>query len=207
MQTLEIRPKILYYGTPVALIATANEDGSANLAPISSSWALGYTLVLGIGASSQTYANLVARPQLTINVPSPALVEHVERLAPLTGRDPVPAEKQAQFRTERRKFEAAGLTPLPSLEVLPPRVAECPLQFEAVVSALRPLADDGFAAIVEARVLRVHAHAEIVAEREHIDVAKWHPLLYVYRHYFGRGTYLGRTFRAETSYVVAGRDR
>jgi flavin reductase (DIM6/NTAB) family NADH-FMN oxidoreductase RutF len=31
-----IEPPILYLGTPVVLISTLNEDGSANLAPMSS---------------------------------------------------------------------------------------------------------------------------------------------------------------------------
>jgi len=44
-----ISPKILYFGTPVVLLSTENDDGSANLAPISSAWALGHTVVLGLG--------------------------------------------------------------------------------------------------------------------------------------------------------------
>jgi flavin reductase (DIM6/NTAB) family NADH-FMN oxidoreductase RutF len=39
-----IEPKILYFGTPVALISSLNEDGTTNLAPMSSFWALGWTL-------------------------------------------------------------------------------------------------------------------------------------------------------------------
>ena len=35
-QTIE--PAILYFGTPVVLISTLNEDGSPNLAPMSSAW-------------------------------------------------------------------------------------------------------------------------------------------------------------------------
>ena len=41
-----IAPKILYFGTPVALISSVNEDESSNLAPISSFWALGWTVTL-----------------------------------------------------------------------------------------------------------------------------------------------------------------
>ena len=199
MKSIEIRPKILYYGTPVALVVTENDDATFNLAPMSSSWTLGYTIVLGFGESSQTAANLRAREQLTINFPSPDLFEAVERLAPLTGRDPVPAAKRAQFRTERRKFEAAGLTPAASLDVRPPRVRECPLQLEATVAKIHDTSDPQLGAlIVEAHVVRVHAHPSIVQGESHIDVSAWHPLLYVYRHYFGRGEYLGPTFRADT---------
>jgi flavin reductase (DIM6/NTAB) family NADH-FMN oxidoreductase RutF len=51
MAALEFRtiePKIRYFGTPVALISSLNEDGATNLAPMSSFWALGGTLVLGV---------------------------------------------------------------------------------------------------------------------------------------------------------------
>ncbi|WP_198007949.1 hypothetical protein [Methylovulum miyakonense] len=35
------KPPILYFGTPVILVSTINEDGTANLAPMSSAWWLG----------------------------------------------------------------------------------------------------------------------------------------------------------------------
>ncbi|NED91468.1 flavin reductase family protein, partial [Streptomyces sp. SID11233] len=68
------------------------------------------------------------RPGLVISLPGPALWPAVERLAPLTGRFPVPADKHPGCRFEPDKFAAAGLTPEPSERVRPPRVAECPLQ-------------------------------------------------------------------------------
>lgn len=37
---MAIEPSILYFGTPVVLLSTENEDGSFNLAPMSSAWAL-----------------------------------------------------------------------------------------------------------------------------------------------------------------------
>ena len=33
-----IEPAILYFGTPVVLIGSTNDDGSFNLAPTSSAW-------------------------------------------------------------------------------------------------------------------------------------------------------------------------
>jgi flavin reductase (DIM6/NTAB) family NADH-FMN oxidoreductase RutF len=75
--------------------------------------------------------NLRSRHDLVVNVPAPAQWQAVERLAPLTGRSPVPEHKRATFRFEPGKFAAAGLRPEPSELVRPPRVAECPLQVEA----------------------------------------------------------------------------
>jgi len=45
---IEIEPKILYFGTPVALITTVDRHGNPNIGPMSSVWALGYTLMLGL---------------------------------------------------------------------------------------------------------------------------------------------------------------
>ena len=33
-----IDPAILYFGTPVVLVSSTNDDGSFNLAPMSSAW-------------------------------------------------------------------------------------------------------------------------------------------------------------------------
>ncbi|MEV4256046.1 hypothetical protein AB0J52_23045, partial [Spirillospora sp. NPDC049652] len=86
---VEIEPSILYFGTPVVLLSTENPDGSFNLAPISSAWALGHTVVLGLGRDGQSAHNLAAPADLVINLPAPSQWPAVERLAPLTGRNPV----------------------------------------------------------------------------------------------------------------------
>jgi flavin reductase (DIM6/NTAB) family NADH-FMN oxidoreductase RutF len=154
--------------------------------------------VLGLGAAGQSAGNLAERPDLVVNLPDPALWRAVERLAPLTGRDPVPAHKADRFRYEPAKFAAAGLTPVPAELVRPPRVAECPLQLEARAARVRPAADGSFV-VVEADVLRVHAAADVVVPgTDHVDPARWQPLIYNFRHYFGLGAELGHTFRSET---------
>jgi flavin reductase (DIM6/NTAB) family NADH-FMN oxidoreductase RutF len=201
----EIAPRILYFGTPVALIGTLNPDSTTNLAPMSSAWALGYTVLLGLGADGQTLANLDRAGECTINLPDDGLWRAVESLAPLTGREEVPAEKRPRFRFEADKFGAAGLTPEPSERVRPQRVRECPLQLEAVVEARHAIGarddrlDRGLGAVaVEVRVVAVHARGDLIVGERHIDPRRWRPLLYSFRHYFGLGTELGHTFRSET---------
>jgi flavin reductase (DIM6/NTAB) family NADH-FMN oxidoreductase RutF len=53
-----IEPKIMYFGTPVVLISTLNEDSSANLAPMSSAWWLGKSCMLGLGIHLQSIREL-----------------------------------------------------------------------------------------------------------------------------------------------------
>ena len=193
-----ITPSILYFGTPVVLLSTQNEDGSFNLAPMSSAWALGQVIVLGVGAEGQTASNLRSRRDLVLSLPSPDQWPAVEQLAPLTGRTPVPVSKRGDFRFEPDKFAAAGLRPEPSELVGPPRVAECPLQLEARAARVQ-LDVSGRFLIVEAHVLKVHADPRMVVPRsQHIDPAKWSPLIYNFRHYYGLGPELGHSFRSQT---------
>jgi flavin reductase (DIM6/NTAB) family NADH-FMN oxidoreductase RutF len=198
-ESIEIEPGILYIGTPVILISTMNADGTPNLAPMSSAWALGWTMMLGLGRNGQTLLNLERERECVLNVPSDSHWSAVERLAPLTGRTPPPEHVLAYGgRTERRKFEAAGMTTVPSLSVAAPRAAECPLQLEAVLRKLDFLADQPHSAIAEVRVVRVHAHHDILThDARHIDPARWRPLIYSFRHYYGLADEeLGRSFRA-----------
>jgi flavin reductase (DIM6/NTAB) family NADH-FMN oxidoreductase RutF len=198
-----ITPKILYFGTPVAIVSSLNEDGSANLAPISSFWSLGWTMVLGLLNDTKTLGNLEANPDCVVNVPSPELWQQVERLAPLTGLDPVPEEKSAKFRHAKDKFAAAGLTPMASECVSAPRVQECPAQMEARVRKVHRLEGEARlqqltgGAAVEVEVVRVHVRKDFVQGEHYVDPERWQPLIYNFRHYRGLGPELGKTFRAE----------
>jgi flavin reductase (DIM6/NTAB) family NADH-FMN oxidoreductase RutF len=194
-----IEPKILYFGTPVVLISTLNEDGSPNLAPMSSAWALGWQVVLGLGTDGKTFENLTQRRECVLNFPSDALWQSVESLAPLTGKNPVPPDKMARSRYAPDKFGAANLTPLHSICVAPPRVAECLLHMETQVRTITHIGgeESGLAA-VEVEVLKVHAHETITDGANHILPSEWRPLIYNFRHYFGLGSELGKSFRSET---------
>ena len=198
-----IEPKILYFGTPVALISSCNEDGTTNLAPISSFWALGWTMSLGLLDETKTAENLGRHGECVVNLPEPSMWGQVEKLAPLTGKDPVPELKAKQFRFEKDKFAAARFTRRKSDMVKPQRAAECPIQMEARVLALHQMGGaklqdlgGGLVAIVE--ILRVHASEDYVEDgSDHIRPNKWSPLVYNFRHYYKLADReLGKTFRA-----------
>ena len=198
-----IEPKILYFGTPVALISSLSEDGSTNLAPMSSFWALGWTLVLGLLDETKTAENLERHAECVVNLPSPDMWQQVEKLAPLTGKNPVPEIKAKQFRFEQDKFAASGLTRLASEAVRPMRAKECPVHMEARVTKMHRKTGAkltqlgrGLAAGVE--IVRVHVASDFVMHDKYIDPAKWSPLIYNFRHYFRLAEQeLGKTFRAE----------
>jgi flavin reductase (DIM6/NTAB) family NADH-FMN oxidoreductase RutF len=198
-----IEPKILYFGTPVALISSLNEDGTTNLAPMSSFWALGWTLMLGLLDETKTAENLERHPECVVNLPAPNMWREVEILAPLTGKGPVPQIKSKQFRFEKDKFAISGLTPIASELVQPARARECPVHMEARVNKMHRMVGEklrklggGLAAEVE--IVRVHVAPDLIVGDNYIDPAKWSPLIYNFRHYFRLGEHeLGKTFRAE----------
>ncbi|MNO56114.1 Flavin reductase like domain protein [compost metagenome] len=193
-----IKPKILYYGTPVILLNTLNEDGTVNISPISSSWALGDCIVLGIGLGGKAIDNLEQLPECVINIPSPSLWENVEQLAPYTGKNPVPEFKKTYGCSyQKDKYAISGLTPIESKTVKPTRIMECPLQIEARVKNIRIPDHSPTFAIIETQAVHVHAHKEIIIDENHIDPLKWSPLIYNFRHYFGLGNHLGKTYRSE----------
>ena len=198
-----IEPKILYFGNPVALISSLNEDGTTDLAPISSFWALGWTMLLGLLTETKTADNFAAHKECVVNIPSPEMWEKVETLAPLTAKNPVPQLKAKQFRFEPKKFQVAELTPIPSEVVKPMRAEECPVQLEARVTALHALSGEklnqlGGGVAAEIEVVRVHVDEQFILKDNYVDPAKWSPLIYNFRHYFRLADHeLGKTFRAE----------
>jgi flavin reductase (DIM6/NTAB) family NADH-FMN oxidoreductase RutF len=194
-----IKPKILYYGTPVILLNTLNLDGSTNISPISSSWALGDFIIIGLGIGGKALENLQFHPECVINIPGPTLWENVEKLAPFTGKNSVPDyKKEIGFSYKKEKFHTSGLTEMNSHTVAPSRIMECPIQIEAKVLNIRVPEFSKLLAIIETQAQIVHAHDDILLDDHHIDPEKWSPLIYNFRHYFGLGEELGKSFRSNT---------
>ncbi|MDP5272781.1 flavin reductase family protein [Chengkuizengella axinellae] len=184
-----IEPKILYFGTPVVLISTLNENGTANLAPMSSAWWLGQSCMLGMSRFSQTVQNLERERECVLNIPSADLVSIVDKLALLTGKNPVPKYKEKMgYRYEPNKFEIADLNGTPSELVKAPRVTECPVQLEAIVENINSLQDPKSSlAAIEVSIKRVHVDENILidGEKNYIDPEKWNPLIMSFCEFFG----------------------
>jgi len=200
-----IDPAILYFGTPVVLVSSENPDGSPNLAPMSSAWWLGRSCMLGFGARSHTPANILRTGECVLNLPSMTQVAAVDRLARTTGSSPVPPHKVAMgYRHEADKFGVAGLTPVPADLVSPPRVAECPVQLEAVLEGSHPLAQSdpdrkGNLIALEVRVVRVHVDDSIrmAGYTDRIDPERWRPLIMSFCQFFGLGGMVHHSTLAE----------
>jgi len=191
-------PSILYFGTPVILISTLNEDGTCNLAPMSSAFWLGWRCILGLSAKSKTTQNMIRTGDCVLNLPSVEEVAAVNRLALTTGSNPVPESKMLKgYRHESDKFGIAGLSPMASETVATPRVQECPVQLEAVVEATHGIAEDdlrhrGNLLCIEVRIQRVHIEESILMDGEpnRIDPDRWRPLIMSFQEFYGLGPQL-----------------
>jgi flavin reductase (DIM6/NTAB) family NADH-FMN oxidoreductase RutF len=195
-----IEPSILYFGTPVVLISTRNEDGTTNVAPMSSAWWLGWSCMIGLAGHSKTSENLLRELECVLNLPSVDQAAAVNRLAKTTGSSPVPESKLVRgYRHVKDKLGTAGLTPLASELVRAQRVAECPVQIEAVLQARHPFG--GFEAqrtygddlkmtrvtAFELKVVRVHVEEGLLlpGKTNHVNSDMWKPIIMSFAQFYG----------------------
>ncbi|KAI1359014.1 hypothetical protein F5Y08DRAFT_320536 [Xylaria arbuscula] len=198
-----ISPAILYWGTPVVLITSENEDKTSNIAPMSSAWWLGHSCVLGLAASSKTTQNILRTKECVLNLASDSMAEYVNKLALTTGSNPMPEFRViGGYSYVKDKWTRAGLHPQPSDFVTPPRIAECPVQMECQVVQVNELRKDtpdlnGLILAIEVRVLRIHIVKSLRMEgyANRVDPDKWRPLIMSFREYYGLGQ--GKVFESK----------
>ena len=184
-------PNMFYYGFPVVLLSTIDEKGKADVTPISCTFTLGTNAVIALVKLNQAYENVMAVPEVVLNLPNASMWEQVEKIAPYTAKDPVPAQKAAKYTHTDDKFALGGFTPLASDKVRPPRVAECPIQAEAKVVNVN---DRNGYVLVELEIVQVHAQDHLVMEGNKINPLQWEPLIYNFKHYYGLGEHKGLNF-------------
>jgi flavin reductase (DIM6/NTAB) family NADH-FMN oxidoreductase RutF len=116
--------KMLWHPTPligqVTLVTTLNEDGASNVAPkslVSMMILRPPVLALGCNLNHWTSRNLRRSHECVVNLPGVELAGAVWA---------------SQDLPHPRTVESAGLTPVPSLQVKPPSIAECRAHLECV---------------------------------------------------------------------------
>jgi flavin reductase (DIM6/NTAB) family NADH-FMN oxidoreductase RutF len=158
---------------PIAFVSSLDARGVRNLAPFSffNGVSAAPPVVLfcasvrredperGLGPHKDTLLNVIATREFVINVATEAIAEKMN----LTS---------AQVPPEVDEFELAGLTPLASELVKPPRVAESPVQMECRLRQIVEISEQLHgSAIVLGDVLRFHVREDLV-ENFRIDPEK-----------------------------------
>ncbi|MDD9877721.1 MAG: flavin reductase family protein [Magnetovibrio sp.] len=88
-------------------------------------------------------------------------------------------DTSATTAMDRDELAEAGLTPIPSTLVKPPRVKESPIHFECKLVDTYDLPntlDDNKYTVVFGEVIGVHIADELIMENGRIDIAKLHPI-------------------------------
>jgi flavin reductase (DIM6/NTAB) family NADH-FMN oxidoreductase RutF len=149
---------------PIAFVSSLDARGMRNLAPFSffTGVSADPPVILfcpvvrtedtgrGLAAHKDTLLNVIATREFVVNVVTEGIAEKMN----LTS---------AQVPPDVDEFELAGLTPLPSELVKPPRVAESPVQMECRLRQIIEVSDrPSGGSIVLGEVLRFHVNDALV---------------------------------------------
>ncbi|KAL7947506.1 hypothetical protein V8C42DRAFT_363863 [Trichoderma barbatum] len=188
-----ISPAILYWGTPVVLVTSENEDGSDNICAISSAFWLGHRCVLGFGAEGKTPQNILRTGQCVVNLPDDNMAHHVNLLASTTGTEHLSESKKDRgYRYVKDKWTCAELTPQKPDLIRPRRILECPVQMECELAEVHETMKDfpdlkGVIIAIELKVLRTHVLDSIrmPGHPNRIDPDKWRPMIMSFQELYG----------------------
>lgn len=146
---------------PIAFVSSIDEGGILNLAPFSyfSAVCSKPPTVLfcpavrtSSGGKKDTLKNILATQEFVINIVSEEIAAQMNQTA-------------AEVGPEVDEFALSGLTPLASVSVRPPRVAESPVQMECRLREVITISDQpGGASIVIGNVLRFHVREDFVED-------------------------------------------
>lgn len=154
---------------PIAFVSTQSPEGGLNCAPFSFFNAIAHSppmLVLGIeqfedGREKDTGHNIRRTGEFVVNMVDEALAEKMNLAA-------------IDFPSEIDEFEEVGLTPVSSSKIKVPGIAESPVRFECVRSALVQVGSRHTIAIGE--VVSFHIRDDLI-DREKLRISEsWRPL-------------------------------
>ncbi len=150
---------------PIAWVSTISANGISNLAPFSyfnglcsRPAALMFSPVnRADGSKKDTVRNIEDNGQFVVNVVPFVVAERMFKTA-------------GDFEYEESEFEIAGLTPQPSEQIEPPRVAESPIQFECELMQIVPVGEGPLAAnVIIGKILLMNIDDAVLDEMGKID--------------------------------------
>ena len=157
---------------PIGWISTISEDGIHNLAPFSYFNAVGddpphvmFSTVHSNISNKDTLNNVLTTKQFVVNMVTEDLVEQMNMTS-----QPIPANES--------EFELAGLTPIESILVLPPRVKECKITMECEMVHHYKLENSktGGATIVIGKIVLFHIDKSVLLDNYKINLETYKPI-------------------------------
>lgn len=157
---------------PIGWISTISEEGIPNLAPFSFFNVIGddpphvmFSTAHGNQHKKDTLNNALATGQFVVNMVTEEIVEAMNATA-------------QSVHSDIDEFELAGLTPLPSVKIKPPRVKESPITFECEVVHHYSLENHkyGGATMVVGRIVMFHFDKAVLLEDHKINLDVYRPV-------------------------------
>jgi flavin reductase (DIM6/NTAB) family NADH-FMN oxidoreductase RutF len=154
---------------PIAFASTIDNKGNVNLSPFSFFNCFGANPPILIFSPARrgrdntvkhTYENVLEVPEVVINMVNYDMVQQISLAS-------------TEYPKGVNEFIKAGLTPIASSVVKPPRVGESPVSFECKVLQVIPTGLEGAAGnLVICEVMLMHIKDEVLEETGKIDPAK-----------------------------------
>ncbi|KEQ30051.1 flavin reductase [Pedobacter antarcticus 4BY] len=154
---------------PICFASTIDKAGQVNLSPFSFFNLFSTNPPLCIfsparrvrdNTTKHTLENILEVPECVINIVNYAMVQQVSLAS-------------TEYDKNVNEFEKAGFTMLKSELVLPPRVAEAPVQLECTVREVIGLGENpGAGNLVLAEIKKIHIRKDILDSEGKIDQAK-----------------------------------
>lgn len=157
---------------PIGWISSISEDGIPNLAPFSFFNAVGedpphvmFSTVRPNNSNKDTLNNVLATKQFVVNMVTEDTVERMNMTS------------QA-FLPEENEFELAGLTPIPSIKIKPPRVKESPITMECELVHHYTLENHKFggATIIIGKIVMFHIDENVLSDNYKINLETYKPV-------------------------------
>lgn len=158
---------------PIAWVSSISRQGARNLAPFSffnAVCAVPPTLLFcptirgTDSAQKDTLNNVRDQGEFVVNIVSEATAEEMN----LTS---------TEFPPEIDEFQVAGLTPVPSVAVAPPRVGESRVHFECRTVQILNFGDvPGAGSVVIGRIVHAHVDDDVLFDGDKVDVTKLKPI-------------------------------
>jgi flavin reductase (DIM6/NTAB) family NADH-FMN oxidoreductase RutF len=157
---------------PIGWISSISEDGIPNLAPFSFFNAVGddpphvmFSTVRPNDSNKDTLNNVLATKQFVVNMVTEDTVERMNTTS-------------QSFLPDENEFELAGLTPIPSVKVKPPRVKESPITMECELVHHYTLENHkyGGATIMVGKIVMFHVDESVLLDNYKINLETYKPV-------------------------------
>ena len=168
---------------PIAFASTIDSAGNVNLSPFSFFNVFSANPPIMIfsparrgrdNTTKHTYENVLQVKEVVINIVNYDIVQQMSL-------------SSTEYGKGVNEFEKAGLTPLASQTIKPPRVAESPVQFECRVNEVISLGTEGGAGnLVICEVLKMHINEAVLDTDGKIDPVKLDAVSRMGGNWYGR---------------------